>query len=95
VNAFQHVSRGGEVRVTASAVAPPSHVPLTVHNDGPAIPCDVSPRVFEPFFTTKPRGTGLGLAIVRRLCTDVSAKVEVASDDTGVAFTLTLPAIDG
>ncbi len=95
VNAFQHVSRGGEVRVTASAVASPPHVELTVHNDGPSIPGDVAPRVFEPFFTTKPRGTGLGLAIVRRLCTDVAAKVEVASDETGVSFTVTLPSIDG
>lgn len=36
---------------------------ISIEDQGPGIPEDISKRIFEPFFTTKPNGTGMGLAI--------------------------------
>jgi signal transduction histidine kinase len=89
LNAFQHVTHGGRVRLVAEAIG--GEVALTVHNDGPAILAATARRVFEPFFTTQPTGTGLGLAIVHRLCIDIGARIEVLPVDDGAAFRIVLP----
>ena len=89
LNAFQHVTHGGRVRLVAEPHD--GEVALTVHNDGPAIAAATAKRVFEPFFTTQPTGTGLGLAIVQRLCTDIGAQVDVFPVEEGAAFRIVLP----
>ena len=40
---------------------------ISIEDQGPGIPEDISQRIFEPFFTTKPNGTGMGLAICRSI----------------------------
>ncbi len=40
---------------------------ISIEDQGPGIPEDISERIFEPFFTTKPNGTGMGLAICRSI----------------------------
>ncbi len=40
---------------------------ISIEDQGPGIPEDISKRIFEPFFTTKPNGTGMGLAICRSI----------------------------
>lgn len=39
---------------------------VSISDNGPGIPADISKNIFDAFFTTKTRGTGLGLAIVKR-----------------------------
>jgi signal transduction histidine kinase len=89
LNAFQHVTPGGRVGLTATSST--TEVRLTVWNEGHTIAPAVAGRVFEPFFTTQPTGTGLGLAIVRRVCTDVGASIEVVPREAGAAFRIVLP----
>jgi PAS domain S-box-containing protein len=40
---------------------------ISIEDQGPGIPEDISERIFQPFFTTKPHGTGMGLAICRSI----------------------------
>lgn len=70
-NAVQHTSRGGLVRLTATA----NHHRLTlaVEDDGPGIPAAERERVFDRFHRTDPSrarmhgGNGLGLAIAQAI----------------------------
>jgi two-component system sensor histidine kinase/response regulator len=69
-------------------------IEVAVHNDGPAIPRDVLPKIFEPFERGQQDGTGLGLGlyIVREIAHAHRGEVAVASSsEAGTTFTLRLP----
>jgi signal transduction histidine kinase len=67
-----------------------------LHNDGPAIPADVLPRVFEPLVSTKPGRAGIGLAVAHRIISDHGGTIALDSvDDAGTTLTVTLPASRG
>lgn len=75
VEALQAVG-GGEVRLCASIGARGGLV-ITVADDGPGIPDEVTTKLFEPFVTTKASGTGLGLSIAARLVQSLGGKLEI------------------
>jgi len=54
-------------------------VALSVEDQGPGIPPELSDKIFQPFFTTRPVGTGLGLAIVSRRAEEIGGAVEYLS----------------
>jgi signal transduction histidine kinase len=65
---------------------------ISVTDNGPGIPVDVSPKLFRPFFTTKAQGTGLGLAVVQKIIVQHGGQVEVRNrPDGGAEFIVTLP----
>jgi sigma-B regulation protein RsbU (phosphoserine phosphatase) len=69
-------------------------IEVAVHNDGPAIPRKVLPKIFEPFERGQQDGTGLGLGlyIVRQIAHAHRGEVAVASSsEAGTTFTLRLP----
>ncbi len=74
-------------------------VELTVHNQGPAIPAELVPRIFDPFRQGPPparppsvRGLGLGLYIVDCLARGHGGEVTVDSrDGHGTTFTVRVP----
>src|SRR5436190_5727575 len=100
-NAFEAMSGTGLVEITAVAQdgddeAGPEHggpmVVITVSDDGPGIPPEVTDRIFSPFFTTKPQGSGLGLAIVRKIVDAHDGRIDVGSrPGGGTVFRVTLP----
>lgn len=57
--------RPGAVTLTASRDADGAVV--TIGNDGPAVPADLTDSIFHPFMTTKPSGSGVGLALARQI----------------------------
>lgn len=64
-----------------------------LHNDGPAIPPDVLPRVFEMFFSTKAGETGIGLALCQRIIEDHHGTITLENAPGGGATaTILLPA---
>jgi PAS domain S-box-containing protein len=56
-------------------------VSLSMQDNGPGMPAEVSERVFEPFFTTKEagHGTGLGLAMVRGFAEQLGGAARIHS----------------
>ena len=73
---------------------------ITVSDQGPGIPDDLSERVFEKFFRVPGReshdphrgGIGLGLPIARRLVEAQAGWIWVdAIDDHGTSISMTLP----
>jgi signal transduction histidine kinase len=89
VNAFQHVSEGGLVTLSAEAVG--AEVRLRVENEGLPIPPEIGLRLFEPFFTTRAAGSGLGLAVVKKVMDELHGKVAHEPRETGACFVATLP----
>ena len=83
----------GERSVTVStALVPPSHVELVVHDSGAGIPADVLARLFEPFFTTKSEGLGMGLAIARKIVEAHDGQILAENGPSGGAiFRVHLP----
>jgi len=100
-NAFEAMNGNGMVWITAVAQdgdeeTGPDHggptVVITVSDDGPGIPPEVTDRIFSPFFTTKPQGSGLGLAIVRKIVDAHDGRIDVGErQGGGTVFRVTLP----
>jgi signal transduction histidine kinase len=67
---------------------------LTVSDDGPGVPEEISDRIFSPFFTTKPRGSGLGLSIVRKIVDAHEGRIDLqVGGGWGTTFRVTLPVV--
>ena len=97
INALEALGGRGVVRLRARLLPSeqedrPEAVELTVSDDGPGIPSDITDRIFNPFFTTKPQGSGLGLAIVRKIVDAHDGRIDVTTGaGQGTAFRLSLP----
>jgi len=92
-NAFQAVSDGGHVSVTADS-PDEEHIRIQVSDDGCGIAAVDRERIFEPFFSTKKDfgGTGLGLSITYGLVRKLSGDISVESTEgEGTIFTIVLP----
>jgi len=94
-NAIKHTPAGTHVR--AAVQQSNGHVVLTVTDDGPGIPDELSERIFERFTRgTGDRGGsfGLGLSIVRKLTYTMNGQVSCESEPgQGATFILRLPAV--
>ncbi len=72
-------------------------VVLTIADNGPGVPADITERIFEPFFTTKAgaSGTGIGLSLCRDIVTIHGGSIELsANKPSGAVFTVRLPIRD-
>jgi signal transduction histidine kinase len=87
---------GSRVAVTVTDHGP--ELRLSVHNDGPPIPCEILSELFQPFRRGAnqqgelSRGLGLGLFIVHEIVKAHQGRVEVDSaDGRGTTFTVRIP----
>lgn len=79
------------VDITAVADKKSGQAVITIKDNGPGIPDEISKTLFEPFVTSqKKNGTGLGLAIVKQYITAHGGEIKVHSDN-GAIFTISLP----
>lgn len=108
-NAADAMPSGGRIRITAQyddgasfSSAVPSHVLLTVTDNGPGIPESLRAQIFALGFTTRgqtgwsaPRRRGLGLSIVRNLVEAAGGSViALAAPGAGARFEIRLPLLD-
>lgn len=92
-NAVQAMPKGGELRITTSAM-PRDRVRLEIADTGIGIPPQRLGRIFDPFFTTKApgEGTGLGLYVVHTVVKNAGGTIEVRSTpERGTTFVIDLP----
>lgn len=68
-----------------------SHVVLSISNNGPMIPAELSKTIFEPFFTTKKLGTGLGLFVCKEIIEKHKGELSCLSTPDLTVFTIKLP----
>ncbi len=84
---------GDTAKIELGAELLGDRVCLTVSDNGPGIPEDISAQIFEPFFTTRPEGTGLGLSVARAVADAHKGEILVDSTERGTTFALCLPVI--
>ncbi|MET7336116.1 ATP-binding protein [Nonomuraea sp. NPDC005650] len=95
-NAGVHTPDGTTVTVAVRRL--PDEVLVSVTDDGPGIPADLSEEIFERFSRADPGrsratgGAGLGLAIVRAVMAAHGGSVDVLSHPGRTEFRLLLPA---
>jgi two-component system sensor histidine kinase PilS (NtrC family) len=92
-NGLRAMASGGRLLLAAHTErGDPSHVILTVEDEGCGIPADQLDAIFQPFRSSFDRGTGLGLAIVHRIVTDYRGAVDISSTPgTGTTVRVRLP----
>jgi signal transduction histidine kinase len=93
-NAIRHAPGHGKVLLSAERGA--GRLVLTVADNGPGVPADMTERLFEPFVTGRADGTGLGLAIARELADAHGGRLVLRdrggdSHGQGAVFALELP----
>ncbi|HHN46548.1 MAG TPA: hypothetical protein ENN09_03825 [Planctomycetes bacterium] len=89
-NAMEAMQGKGTIRICTSWSD--GCAAVTVEDNGPGMPPEVSGRIFEPFFTTKKKGTGLGLAICRKIVLEHGGTMEVrTAPGQGTTFRVLLP----
>jgi two-component system nitrogen regulation sensor histidine kinase GlnL len=71
----------------------PLPIEISVIDNGPGAPGDISGHLFEPFVSGKPEGKGLGLALVDKLVRDMGGIVQYAreGDPEMTVFRILLP----
>jgi two-component system CitB family sensor kinase len=81
-------------RVSVEIVEEPTHVTVTVSDNGPGIAPGTEQLIFADGYTTKPasdgRHGGLGLALIHRLVVRLHGSIEV-SEGPGAQFVVRLP----
>jgi two-component system, OmpR family, sensor kinase len=92
-NAIDAGAEDGEVRVELRHS--PTHVRVSVTDNGPGVPRAERERIFDGFVRLNANsGTGLGLAIARAIAHQHRGEITCDDTDTGARFTLELPAAD-
>lgn len=89
-NAFDATSKGGYITIECK-LALPTHLLISVHNNGTMIPPEELSTIFEPFVTYKVNGTGLGLSISSNIIKAHGGHIEANSTEKETSFHIYLP----
>ncbi|MBC7660013.1 MAG: GAF domain-containing protein [Chitinophagaceae bacterium] len=81
-NALEILKRGGEIHIEAKGVKNAADdsdwVEISIADNGPGIPTELSAILFQPFATFgKTKGTGLGLYITKEIITEHGGTIEL------------------
>ena len=94
VNLVENATQAGATQVRVSWGVERGAARLTVEDNGPGLPAELTARAFDPYVTTKPHGTGLGLAIAKKTILEHGGDiVAVPSALGGAGFRILLPLV--
>lgn len=94
VDALTMTSDGPREVIVAGDLDSPGFVRISVADNGPGVPRDITAQLFRPFATSKPQGMGLGLAICRSIVEARGGRLWLQPIERGSMFCFTLP-VDG
>ena len=79
-----------EIRITVAS--DPTHVTISVADNGPGLRPDIAAQLFTPFATSKPDGLGLGLVIAQDIIRDLGNELtaDPALPGQGATFRIRL-----
>jgi PAS domain S-box-containing protein len=83
--------------IVSVSVIDGDRIRISVRDNGPGVPQELSSRIFDPFFTTKGvgQGTGLGLAVSRGIVNGMGGTLTLESPaEGGAVFHVDLRAVD-
>jgi signal transduction histidine kinase len=66
-NAIDASPSGGEVQIRTQPSPEGSEWEVTVADQGPGVPAELTEKIFKPYFTTKRDGNGIGLAVAQQV----------------------------
>jgi signal transduction histidine kinase/CheY-like chemotaxis protein len=90
LNAYDAMSTGGELEITARATR--DGVEFTFQDSGPGVPSGKGLNIFEPFVSTKEGGTGLGLTVSYNIVTAHGGALElIPAREPGACFRVYIP----
>ena len=90
-NALEALESGGQILISINADE--DHVYLTIQDNGPGIPEEISKTLFDAFVTSgKKGGTGLGLSIVKKIIDEHHATITQQNvEPHGTSFVIAFP----
>lgn len=92
-NAIDAMAANGKGTLTINTKKERNSVVVTITDNGPGIPEEISSMIFDPFFTTKEigKGTGLGLDVVMRIIDQHHGSVKLKSEPGNTSFIVCIP----
>lgn len=84
-NALDAVAQEDNPVIRISIARTPKEVCITVDDNGPGVPPDISRQIFDPFFSGKADGVGIGLGIARDIVSEFEGELSLASSKLGGA----------
>lgn len=92
LNAYQAMSAGGTLEISARRETVNPALVLIIKDTGAGIAPEHLPKLFTPLFTTKAKNLGLGLALSRKLAEANGGRIEAQSEPgQGAVLSLSLP----
>jgi signal transduction histidine kinase len=92
-NAIDAMALNGKGTLIINTKKERESVVITITDNGPGIPEEISSMIFDPFFTTKEigKGTGLGLDVVMRIIDQHHGSVKLKSEPGNTSFIVCIP----
>jgi nitrogen fixation/metabolism regulation signal transduction histidine kinase len=89
INAMEAMTERGGSRIVLTAFSTTDNIVISITDNGPGIPDDISDKIFIPFFSTKKNGNGIGLSLCKQIMLSHKGDIQLHSTrDEGTAFSL-------
>lgn len=90
-NAKEAVSPAqGKISLSLKSNYKQGQIELSITDNGPGIPDDITEKIFIPFYTTKSEGSGIGLSLARQIVQLHKGELSFKTSNEGTSFYIKL-----